>query len=327
MIDRRTVLVGTAALAMGTALPVEAQHSAGKIRVAALKFGSFGWLLETIKAEGLDKKAGLEIDILDIATNQAGPVALLSREVDLIVSDWTWAMRQRSLGELVKFAPYSSALGALMVPKDAGFAGLGDLAGKRLGVAGSAIDKSWLLLRAYSRKTLGKDIAETAVPVFGAAPLITEELRGGRVDAALNFWTYAARLSSDRFVQLVGMGEILKTLGVEPVPSLVGYVWSESATARNGPALDAFLKVAEAGNAVLARSDAAWERLRPLVKPENDPELAAIKDYYRAGIPSPWTDRQTRSAEKLMGLLVEAGDKELMGVGTRFDANLFHAAS
>lgn len=327
MIDRRAVLAGAAAVLAVRAAPSFAQGAAGKLRVAALKFGSFGWLLETIKAEGLDRARGLEIDILDIATNQAGPVALLAGKVDLIVSDWTWAMRQRSLGAPVKFSPYSSALGALMVAKDAGYTSLSDLAGKRVGVAGSAIDKSWLLLRAYSKKTTGKDIADTATPVFAAAPLITEELRGGRIDAALNFWTYAARLPSDRFVELIGVAEILKALEVEPVPSLVGYVWNERAAAGKQAALDAFLAAAVSANAVLAKSDAAWERLRPLVKPANGAELATIKAYYRAGIPSPWTTAQTRSAEKLMGVLIEAGDKELMGDGARFDANLFHVAS
>ena len=50
---------------------------------------------------------------------------------------------------------------------------------------------------------------------------------------------------------------------------------------------------------MLAKSDAAWERIRQLVKPANDAEFAAIKAYYRAGIPPPWTGAETRSAEKL----------------------------
>jgi NitT/TauT family transport system substrate-binding protein len=93
----------------------------------------------------------------------------LSGDADVIVSDWTWAMRQRGMGENLKFAPYSSALGALMVPQNSAIKGLADLQGKKLGVAGGAIDKSWLLLRAYSRATMGKDIA-VASPIFGAAP-------------------------------------------------------------------------------------------------------------------------------------------------------------
>ena len=114
-----------------------------------------------------------------MATNQAGPVALLAGEAEIIVSDWTWAMRQRSLGDKVRFYPYSAALGAVMVPKGSPVTALVDLTGMRLGVAGTAIDKSWLLLRAYSQKMLGKDIADFTRPVFGAAPLLTEEIRRG----------------------------------------------------------------------------------------------------------------------------------------------------
>lgn len=323
MIDRRRLLAAGAALAGVTVLPRGARAT-NTLRVASLKFGSLSWLLDTIQAEGLDKKAGVEIDIVNVANNQAGPVALLGGETDVIVSDWTWAMRQRSLGDVLKFSPYSSALGAIMVAKDSGMKSLGDLAGKRLGVAGSPVDKSWILLRAYSRKVLGKDIGEIAEPVFAAPPLVTEEMRSGRLDGVLNFWTYAARLSGSGFVELLSMAEVLTALGIDPTPPLVGYVWYERIEAEKAAALAAFFKAVEAGNQVLKTSDAAWERLRPLIRPANDAELAEIKAFYRSGIPGPWTAAETRSAEKLMALLIDAGDAELVG-DTRFDAKLFHA--
>ena len=213
---------------------LRAADAVGTLRVASLKFGSLSWVLETIKAEGLAEAAGLKLVVIDVATNQAGPVALLSGDADIIVSDWTWALRQRGLGEHLKFAPYSSALGAVMVAKDSPIAQLADLQGKKLGVAGGAIDKSWLLLRAYSKKTFGKDVAQTAEPVFGAAPLLTEEMRSGRLDAVLNFWTYAARLSGAGYRKLIGMDEVLKALDINPVPSLVGFIWREETEAKNG---------------------------------------------------------------------------------------------
>jgi NitT/TauT family transport system substrate-binding protein len=66
---------------------------------------------------------------------------------------------------------------------------LAELVGKKIGVAGTGIDKSWILLRAYSRKVIGKDIASVSDPVFGAAPLVTAEFKNDRLDAVLNFWT------------------------------------------------------------------------------------------------------------------------------------------
>ena len=328
MIDRRSVLVaGGAALAgLSLRLPLRAADSVTSLRVASLKFGSLSWVLETIKAEGIAETAGLKLTVIDVATNQAGPVALLSGDADIIVSDWTWAMRQRAQGEHLKFAPYSSALGAVMVPQDSTIAKLADLQGKKLGVAGGAIDKSWLLLRAYSRQTLGKDVAQMTEPVFGAAPLLTEEMRSGRLDAVLNFWTYAARLSGSGYRKLIGMDEVLKTLGIDPVPSLVGFIWHEETEAKKGAAIAAFLDAVAKANAILAKSDPAWDRIRDLVKPENDAEFAAVKAFYRAGIPPPWSAADTREAEKLTQVLTAAGSKELMGGDTRFDPKLFHAA-
>jgi NitT/TauT family transport system substrate-binding protein len=327
MIDRRALLCGTAVLAGALALGAPRALAAGPLRVGSVKYGSLSWVLDTIRREGLDKKAGLDIEVIDVASNQAGPVTLLSGGADIIVSDWTWAMRQRALGEHLKFAPYSSALGSLVVAKDSSIHSLADLKGKRLGVAGSAIDKSWLLLRAYTKKTLGRDVAELADASFGAAPLLTEEIRSGRIDAVLNFWTHAARLTGSGYSAILTMSDVMQALDIKPVPALVGFIWKEEFERTHAKEIAAFLDAVEAANRVLATDDAAWERLRPLVKPASDAELASIRDAYRAGIPGPWGEGEMRAAEKLMNVLVEAGDKELVGEGTVFDPKLFHHAA
>lgn len=327
MIDRRSMLMGGATAAVCGALPgLSLAGEPQTLRIASLKFGSLSWLLETVKAEGLDAKAGLKLDVFEVASNQAGPIALISGDCDIMVSDWPWAMRQRSTGEAVRFSPFSSSLGAVMVPKDSKVTSLADLAGKKIGVAGSAIDKSWLVLRAYSKKTTGKDIAEAATPVFGAPPLLTEEIKAGRLDAVLNFWPYAARLKGAGYRPLLSVSDMMKELGLSPVPPLVGFIWKEKSEAAKGDAITSFLAAARMGNGVLASSDAAWERIKPLTKAADDAEFAALKEYYRAGIPGPWRAEETASAEKLMKLLVESGDKDLVGDGTRFDAKLFRTA-
>jgi NitT/TauT family transport system substrate-binding protein len=320
LISRRTALrQGAVALAV-LAVPTPGHVAPSFLRVSSLRFGSLSWLLDTIRDQHIDAKLAVNIDVVDVATSQAGPVALLAGDVDVIVSDWMWALRQRSEGDDLLFAPYSSALGALVVPAGSPVRSLADLAGRRLGVAGGPIDKSWLLLRAYSRRTMGRDIADVARPVFAAAPLLSEEIRNGRVDAVLTFWTFAARLQGSGFVSLLDMAEVLKVLGIEPAPSLVGFVFRQRSLLAKRTALEAFF------TAVLARSDAAWERLKPLVQPANDAELAAIRSFYRAGIPGPWREAETRSAERLFDILAVLGDKELVGPRTRFDAKLFHGA-
>jgi len=300
-------------------------RAAAPVRLTSVKFGSVSWLIDTMRSEGIDKKHNLDLQVIEVANNPAAPVALLSGAADVIVSDWTWALRQRAKGDDLKFAPYSSALGSVMVAKDSPIQSLADLAGKKIGVAGTGIDKSWILFRAYSRKVIGKDIANIAEPVFGAAPLVTEEFKNGRLDAVLNFWTYAARLKAAGARQLLTMADVVKGLGISPTPALVGFIWSEKAVQNAAVPVDTLLLAVNDTNAVLAKSDAAWERLRPLIKPASDAELAAVRDYYRSGITGTWTAAETGAAEKLTNLLIELGDAELVGDGTRFDQNLFHA--
>lgn len=325
MIDltRRQALAAGVALTT-TAMVPRVARAAVPVRLTSVKFGSVSWLIETIRAEGIDKKLGLNLEVIEVANNPAAPIALLSGSADVIVSDWTWALRQRSKGDDLKFAPYSAALGSLMIPKNSPVKSLAELVGKKIGVAGTGIDKSWILLRAYSRKVIGKDIASVSDPVFGAAPLVTAEFKNDRLDAVLNFWTYAARLRAEGARELLSMSDVVKGLGVSPTPALVGFIWSEKAVADNGVPVDVLLNAVADGNAVLAKSDAAWERLRPLIRPASDAELVAIRDYYRSGITGAWGPAETSAAEKLTNLLIELGDAELVGDGTRFDQNLFH---
>ena len=323
MITRRDALVLASSMAASAAVPFKAL-AASPIRLTSVRFGSVSWLIETIRGEGLDVKHGIDLKIVELANNAGAPIALLAGEADVVVSDWPWALRQRGKGRDYKFSSYSSALGSIIVPKGSAIKTIADLEGKKIGVAGSGIDKSWVLLKAYSRKVLGKDLEKIAEPVFAPAPLITEEFRRGRLDACLNYWTYAARLEGSGAVQILTMADILKALGISPTPSLVGFIWSEKAAKAKELPVDKFLAAVNEANAVLAKSDQAWDRVRPLVRPANDSEFASIIGYFRAGIAGPWGSAETSAAEKLTNLLMELGDTELVRDGTRFDPDLFH---
>lgn len=328
MIDRRRALKGALASGAASLLPVSAVRAASApLKVGSVKFGSLAWVLETIKAEGIDAKLGLSIVPVELANNQAGPVSLLSGGSDIIMSDWPWALRQRGLGEALKFAPFSSTLGGVVVPAGSAIKSLTDLEGRRLGVAGSGIDKSWLLLQAYARQKLSFDLAAKATIQYGAAPILTEQLRTGSLDAVLNFWTQNVRLPAGEFREVIAIKDVINGLGVDPIPALVGFIWKEPLEQANPGAVSLFLKAVAEANTLLASTDGAWERLRPLVKSQSDAEFAAVRKVYLSGIAAPWRDADMKSAETLLQLLVTSGDQELIGAKTKFDPKLFHVAS
>ncbi|MGN6571839.1 MAG: ABC transporter substrate-binding protein, partial [Pseudolabrys sp.] len=137
------------------------------LRLAVQKTGTLAWEVDVMRRHGLDTKAGLDLQVVSQASPEAGKIALRGGSADVIVSDWLWVSRERSLGPKLLFYPYSSALGAVMVPQASPVKDLADLQGRRLAVAGGALDKSWLLLQAVAAKE-GVDLKSKAQIVYGA---------------------------------------------------------------------------------------------------------------------------------------------------------------
>ena len=189
-------------------------EAADTIRLAVQKTGTVAWEIAAMKALGLDKAENLDIQTTELATTESGKIALQGGEADLIVSDWLWVARERSLGDRLMFTPYSTALGAIMTPKDSPIHALADLAGRSLGVAGGPLDKSWLMVQAAALQG-GKDLAKAARPAYGAPPLIAEKLMSGELDAALEFWTFSVGLEARGFRRAIDMADVEKALGRE----------------------------------------------------------------------------------------------------------------
>ncbi len=141
---------------------------ADSITVGVLKFGTVNWELDVIKHHGLAEAEGVKLEILALASKNATTVALQAGSVDVIVSDWIWVSRQRAEGTRYTFVPYSTALGALVVPAGSPVQGLSDLKGKRVGIAGGPLDKSWLLMRGLATEQNHLDLDEAVDKVFAA---------------------------------------------------------------------------------------------------------------------------------------------------------------
>ena len=209
------------------AIAVTHAQAADRIRIAVQKTGTLAWELEIIKAHGLDRKAGLDLQTTELASTEAGKIALKGGSADIILSDWLWVARERALGDALVFYPYSSTLGAVMVPAQSSIRTIDDLKGKTIAVAGGPIDKSWLLLQAFARRS-GLDLRKQATPVYGAPPLLSQKALQGETDATLTFWNFCAELEGKGFKRAVAMDEVMKGLGAKGAAAIVGYVFDEA---------------------------------------------------------------------------------------------------
>ncbi|HEY5762658.1 MAG TPA: ABC transporter substrate-binding protein [Rhodocyclaceae bacterium] len=318
---KRLAALAALAFTLGTACAATPE-----IRIGVLQYGTVNWELEVMQRHGLAERAGVKLVIVPLALKDASSVAVLGGSVDMIVSDWLWVARQRIDGRDFVFAPYSRTVGNIMVRPDAGITRFADLKGKRLGVAGGPLDKSWLFLRAYARKTLGDDAAKLVEPNFAAPPLLNQLLLKGELPAVLNFWHFSARLQAAGMSRLLDMGEILDTLGIDEELPLLGWVFRESWARDNATALAAFLRASTDAKKLMAASDGIWEELRPLTRAENDATLLALRDGYRAGIPRRH-DGAEEAARQAFAVLVQEGGEALMGPGKELPAGVFWKAA
>ena len=292
------------------------------VRIASLKSGTLNWELDVIKTHGLDQKYGIDVQVVPVAGKQSADVMMMGGEADVILTDWIWVSQQRAAGRDFTFIPYSRQVGGVIVPKDSTIASIGDLRGKKIGVGGGATDKSWVLLQAYAKKKYGLDLAKDAEPVFAAPPLINEKIDAGELDAAINFWHLAAKLKAKGMKEIASVADAAAELGLDPSVPLLGYVFSESWAKSHPGAVEGLAKASSEAKEILKSSDAEWERLRPMIKPADDAQLAALRDGFRAGIPDqPGVDEV--KAGQLFSALAEYGGKELMGEQTTLAAGTF----
>jgi NitT/TauT family transport system substrate-binding protein len=295
-------------------LPSQAADATGAtLRVGVLQFGTVNWELDVMQTHQLVQKRGINLKVVPLASGDASTVALQGGAVDVIVSDWIWVTRQRAEGQNYAFAPYSNAVGSVMVKADSGIRSVADLKGKAIGVNGGPSDKTWLLLRAYASKKLGLDINSAARPVYAAPPLLNELALSGQVDAALNVWHYDARLQANGMRPLIGLPEILAGLGVDKPMPLVGWVFREDWANQNRDTLERFLAASQEAKTLMAKSDAEWERLKPLMRAEDNATFLALRNGYRNGIPGCEVGDSQATVASVFRILAETGGDKLVG--------------
>ena len=318
----RKLCLSAAMLALALCGPAIA---ADTIRVTAQKTGTFAWELDVIRAHGLDKQRDLTIETTELASPEAGKIALRGGAADIVVSDWLWVSRERTLGAKLVFYPYSSALGAVMTPAASPIGTLADLRGKKLAVAGGPIDKSWLLLQAAMKQD-GIDLKTAATVAYGAPAMLAEKTLLGEMDATLNYWNICADLEAKGLRRVVDVADVIRKLGVAGRPAMVGYVYDEGWARTHAKPLIRFLAAAREAKDILATSDAEWERIAPLTGVRDRQALAIYRDRYREGIPRrPLTDEEADS-RVLYRILARQGGSELVGPATELAPGTFYSS-
>ena len=309
-----------APLAAGVAAPLP------KVRLGVLAFGTVRWVTSVIRDQGLDRAHGFLLVTEPFANNDGAKVALLGGAVDIIVSDWLFVGSERARGVPLRFAPFSSATGAIVLGRNSPVRGLKDLAHRRLGVAGGPYDKSWMIVRAAAERESGIDLARVADVVYAAPPLLSARLAQGGLDAVLTYWSFVAALEVAGFRTLITVSACCESIGLPAHPPIGGCVFKEAWAEKNSHLIGVFLAASAAAQDLLVRSDQAWDVIRPLMHAEDDRLFARLKAGFRSGTVHTSPAEEAAAANRLFAILHAFGGKAATGGLDRLPSGVFWSA-
>jgi len=292
------------------------------IRVGALEYGTVNWELDTIKNNKLDEKHGFKLDVIPMGGGSASDIAFLGGEIDVMVSDVIWAAAQRAEGRDLKFIPYSTAVGGIMVKSDSGISALIDLKDKKIGIAGGPLDKSWLILQAYARQEGLIDLKTDAKQEFAAPPIIFKAALKGDIDAVINFWHFQAKAKAAGLNEIISVQDAAKSLGLDPSVPLLGYIVNGNMDQKLSQGLFAASRDAKA---LLDSDDATFDAIRKRMNAKTDAQFEALKVGFRAGIPAS-ASVDEEAVDKTLQMMAKLGGSDLVGKATTLPKDLFISA-
>jgi NitT/TauT family transport system substrate-binding protein len=321
---RRTVILRILLVVL-LALVVRHARAADSIRVAAQRTGTLAWELEVIRDHGIDRHLNLTVETTELASTEAGQIALKGGSADVILTDWLWVARERALGDDLVFYPYSSSLGAVMVPANSPIQSIIDLKGKKLGIAGGPLDKSWLLLRALARR-FGVDLKSQANIAYGAPPLLSQKALQGETDATLTFWNFAAGLEAKGMRPAIAMADVMRQLGATAPVAMIGYVFDGRWAEHRRDVLDRFFSATDTAKKILADSPEEWQRLAPRIGVSDAIALDIYRRRYLQGVPRRPLAEEEANAQALYQVLAEIGGPDLVGPAHELDPGTYYSA-
>lgn len=292
------------------------------IRIGTLSSGTLNWELQAMKDQGLLDNSKFDLEITQLANQQAGKIALQANSVDIIISDWIWVSSMRGEGIPFTFSPYSNSAGGLLVSAQSDIKSFIDLKGKKLGIAGGELDKNWLLLQALALKQ-GVDLAGSVNKVYGAPPLLEQQLKAGRIDAILTYWQFAARLETEGYRQLLSGEEIIRQLGIQENVASLGYVFRQDWAEQHKAGLQEFLNLATKARNKLCSDGDSWQKIVHLTETNDPATQQKMHDRYCEGRVSNWSAKNQAAANQIYTWLNAISQNKLGGKNTQLEAGSF----
>ncbi len=293
-----------------------AAQQAMPIKVGLESAGTFSWVVYAMHYYGLDAKYGLDVQSTKYATKQASRLALQEGAADIVVDDFIGVVQDRNNGIPVQAVyPYSKATGGVVVRADSPITSIADLKGKTI-AASSLGDKSLLILRALTTSKYGFDPQVDGKVLSAAPPLMTQLLASGKIDAAIPYWHFVARMvGSGQDRNIMNVTDMLAQLGMRTDLPILVVVARQGADPKAVTAFLAAMKETEQRMSADSM-DGVWQKILDQgLYSLPDPSLfPSVRKRWEAGLPTAWNQGVIDGLVTLVNQLVKVAGANVVGV-------------
>jgi len=272
-------VIGLSFMALTETVGVAWSQSAPTLRFAVIGSSGQTEVPFAIQQASLDKKYGINIEIIDFAVPAQKYTLFRSGAVDISTGNFVDLLRQRKGGNAIQaihgFQAYSSSSVAKPNSPIKDFA---DLKGKSIGTFSTTF-LDWLIVRAAGKKAYNIDLQTDANLVPGAPPLLNQFLARGQVDAALQFsqLTLAPIAQGEQRILIDGP-TLMKAAGLRSDVLYLQWMVTEKWAKANPEAVRRLPAMLNEAYAVLKRDDGLWPVLAQRINITDPAIVAAYRD-------------------------------------------------
>jgi NitT/TauT family transport system substrate-binding protein len=307
--------IGLALVASAANAAVAWSQSAPTLRFAVIGSGGQTEVPYAIQHAGLDRKYGINIEIIDFAAPGQQYTMFRSGAADIASGNFVDLLRQRKAGNAVQaihgFQGYNNVF---VVKPNSSIKEFADLKGKKVGTFGTTF-LDWLIVRAAGRKAYNVDLQTDASLVPGAPPLLNQFLARGEVDATLQFSSLTlAPIARNEQRMLIDVATLMKAAGFRSDVFYLQWMVMEKWAQANPDAVRRLPAMLNEAYAVLKRDDGLWPALAQRINITDSAITAAYRDLARRIDNPPYSAELIRPTQELLNAIVAVAGEQAVGV-------------
>lgn len=288
------------------------------VRFAAIVGASQSYIPDVLISEGIGKKYGFDVQMVNLSSSNQQWNALRSKDADVASGSFLDLLRQRKKGLNVQaFRGFLTFSNQIIMPIDKSYQSLPDLKGARVGTS-STTSLDWMILRAAEKKAHGFDIGTDTQVSQSSPQLLTQMILRHQLDAALQFSNLSFQpLAEHKVKQLTSVQDVLAQSGFDANSFYLLYNVTDSWRAKYGN--DAVVKLSAAMNEevdTLQKNDSVWTQFADSAGIKDSRLLPQFRDSERATLKVDYNQSKLASTQALLDQINKVVGKETTGVTT-----------